>query len=166
MDDIKSRAQKIKAIVTDVDGVLNNGKVYINHEGEESFGEFSIYDGIGIELAFKYGLIIAVISGRSFSCSAARCKKLGVTEVYTGIKDKRAKFLEITDKFNLKLEEVAYIGDDIVDIEPMKLCGLRVSPVNGVQAIKNIANYVTHTRGGEGVLREVIDLILTTQGYY
>ena len=165
-DKLKTQASKIKVIVTDVDGVLTDGFIFIDSKMGEPFGKFSIYDGFGIEMAHKAGLKIIVISGRKSLCTEARCKKLGIDEAYTGVMNKKAYLIELANKLNLNFDEMAYIGDDIIDLGAMGLVGLRVSPANGVKDVQKFVHYVTKARGGEGALRELVELILKSQKKY
>ena len=166
IDKLRAQASKIKVIVTDVDGVLTDGFIFINSKMGEPFGKFSIYDGFGIEMAHKAGLKIIVLSGRKSLCTEARCKKLAIDEVYTGVTNKKAHLIELASKLNLNFDEMAYIGDDIIDLGAMGLVGLRVSPANGVKDVQDYVHYVTQARGGDGALRELIELILKSQKKY
>ena len=166
IDKLKQQASKIKVIATDVDGVLTDGFIFINSKMGEPFGKFSIYDGFGIEMAHKAGLKIIVISGRKSLCTEARCKKLGIDEVYTGVRNKKAHLIELANQLNLNFDEMAYIGDDIIDLGAMSLVGLRVSPANGVKDVQDYVHYITKARGGDGALRELIELILKAQKKY
>ena len=163
---LREKIIKIKAIVTDVDGVLTDAGLYIDENGHEPFVKFNIQDGYGVVIAHDCNLKIIVISGRKSLCTEARCRSLGIEHYHTGIKDKYAKLLEISSLLKLDLEEIAYIGDDIIDLKAMNESGLKLAPSNARAIVKSYANYVTDAAGGEGVLREVIELILDTQGRY
>ena len=165
-DKVKAKAKKIKVIVTDVDGVLTDGSLTINELEQEPFGKFSIMDGFGIVMAHDCEIKLIVISGRKSLCTEARCKKLGIDEIHTGIHDKAAKMLEIAERLNLDLSEVAYIGDDLIDLKVMGLVGLKIAPKNGVKLVKQYVDYITKVNGGEGALREVVELILKAQKRY
>lgn len=160
------RAQKIKVIVSDVDGVLNDGTLYIDANGEESFGTFNIYDGFGVVMAHACGLKIIVISGRRSACTIARCKNLGIDEVHTGVMDKKNKLQEVANRLGLRFDEMAYIGDDLIDLQAMSLVGLKVAPTTAMLEIKNRMDYVTDKGCGDGALRELIEFILHAQGKY
>jgi len=163
---IDKKAKRVKIIVTDVDGVLTDGSVLIDENGNEPFGKFSIYDGFGIVMAHACGIKIIVISGRQSKCTEMRCKKLGIDEVYTGVRNKSEKLKEIASRLDLSYDEMAYIGDDLIDLGAMSLVGFRVAPKNAVQTIKNYVDYVTSASSGDGALRELIDLVLKSQGHY
>lgn len=163
---IAKKAQKVKIIVTDVDGVLTDGYILIDENGNEPFGKFNIYDGFGIIMAHACGVKIIVISGRQSKCTEIRCKKLGVDEVYTGVHNKSQKLKEIAGRLDLSYDDMAYIGDDIIDLGAMSMVGFRVAPKTAVQTVKDYVDYVTTASGGDGALRELIDLVLKSQGRY
>ncbi len=163
---LNNKASKIKLIATDVDGVLTDGSIFIEGDFKEPFGKFSIYDGMGISIAHKCDLQIVIISGRKSKCSEARFRDLGVDEVYTGIDNKKEKLFEIVNRLNIELDNVAYIGDDLVDLGVMSIVGLTVAPKNAMPIVKERVHYIAEKKGGEGVLREVVDLILHAQNKY
>lgn len=163
---IEQKAKKVKVIVTDVDGVLTDAYVLIDENGNEPYGKFSIYDGFGIVMAHACGLKIIVISGRQSKCTEMRCRKLGIDEVYTGVVNKSERLKEIASRLDLKFEEMAYIGDDLIDLGAMSLVGFKVAPQNAVETIKDYVDYVTQKSSGAGVLRELVDLILKSRGIY
>lgn len=164
--DLKAKILPIKVLVTDVDGVLTDAGIYLDPDGNELFGKFNIQDGYGVVIAQECNLPIVVLSGRKSLCTEARCRNLGIQHYYTGIKDKHSKLVEILDELDLSLGEAAYIGDDVIDLKAMNSCGLKIAPRNARNIIKETANYITSLAGGEGALREAIDLILETQGVY
>jgi|SRR6185437_223533 len=163
---IEIKASKVKVIVTDVDGVLTDGFITIDENGKEPFGKFSIYDGFGIVMAHACGIKIVVISGRQSKCTEVRCKTLGIDEVYTGVINKSEKLKEIAHRLSLSLDEMAYMGDDLIDLGAMSLVGFKVAPKNAVQTVKDYVDYVTEARSGDGALRELIDLVLKSRGLY
>lgn len=160
------KAQGIKFIITDVDGVLNDGSLFIAPDGTESFGKFSIYDGFAFELAHLGGIQIIVLSGRGSSATEARFTKLGALEVHAGVPDKLKVLNEMCDRLNLNLNEVAYIGDDLVDFKAMQKCGFRVATANANCMMKANVDYVTKTCGGNGALRELVEYILHAQNKF
>ena len=164
--ELKNKLIKIKAIATDVDGVLTDAGLYIDENGREPFVKFNIQDGYGTVIAKDCNLEIIVISGRKSLCTEARCKSLGIEHYHTGIRDKYSKLNEILTTLKLTSEQIAYIGDDIIDLKAMNSCGLKVAPQNARDIIKKNADYITVASGGDGVLREMIDLILSAQGVY
>ncbi|HLX53248.1 MAG TPA: HAD hydrolase family protein [Aquella sp.] len=160
------KAKNVKAIVTDVDGVLTDSYILIDENGNEPFGKFSIYDGFGIVMAHACGIKIIVLSGRQSKCTEVRCKKLGIDEVYTGVHNKSEKLKEIVNRLGLSFDEMAYIGDDLIDLGAMSLVGFKAAPKNAVQTIRDYVDYVTEHASGDGALRELIDLVIKSQGRY
>ena len=163
---INAKAQKIKVIATDVDGVLTDGFIFIREDYTELFGKFNILDGFAIVMARDCGLKTVVISGRKSLATEARCHKLGLDLAYTGVHDKKSKILEVAAELGVELAEIAYIGDDLIDLPALGLVGLRFAPANAVEDVKQRVDYVSNLRGGEGVLREVVEIIVKSQGNY
>lgn len=164
--DIYAKAKKVKVIVTDVDGVLTDGFLFINDQEVEPFGKFSIHDGMGVAIAHDCDIKIIVISGRKSLCTEARCSKLGIDEAHTGIQDKAQKLTEIAQRLKLDFSQLAYVGDDLIDLKAMGLVGFKVAPKNAVKFVKQHVDYVTECNGGDGALREVVELILKSQKRY
>ncbi len=160
---ILEKAKKVCYLLLDVDGVLTNGTVFISESGEESLG-FSIYDGLGIDLFKKAGLNVGFVSGRTSMAVARRAVALGVSDCYLGISDKIKTYSEILIKHDLKDEQIAYMGDDLIDLAVLRRVGLSISVPNAVDVVKKEALWVTERKGGEGAVREVIDAILFALG--
>lgn len=163
---IMQKAVKVKAIVTDVDGVLTDGFVYIDENSEEAFGKYSILDGLGIKMARECSVKIIAVSGRKSTATEVRCKRIGMDMVYTGILNKKTKLLEICEETNLALDEIAYIGDDLIDLAALSIVGLSCAPRTAVPDVLKRVNYVSPISGGKGVLRDVLELVLKAQGKY
>lgn len=163
---INSKAQKIKVIATDVDGVLTDGFVFICEDNEEPFGKFNILDGFAVGMARECDIKTVVISGRKSLATEARCHKLGLDLAYTGVHDKKSKILEVAAELGVELDEIAYIGDDLIDLPALCLVGLRIAPANAVDDVKQRVDYVSDLRGGEGILREVVELVVKSQDRY
>lgn len=153
------KAKKIKYLLLDVDGVLTNGTVFVNENGEACLG-FSIYDGMGIALFKKAGFDVGFLSGRASMAVAKRASMLGVSDCYLGIADKSAIYSEILIKHGLKDCEVAYAGDDLIDLPVLRRVGFSVAVPNAVDAVLKEVDWVTERKGGEGAVRELIDAIL------
>lgn len=158
---LKEKAEKIKVIITDVDGVLTDTGIYYNQDGE-AFKRFSIRDGMGVERLRKYaGIETIIITGENSGTVKSRAEKLKITEFYLGVK-KKEDLLEIIKKKNwFEKENIAYIGDDSNDYEIMKLVGFTATPNDGMNFIKDIADYVCENKGGYGAFREFAELILS-----
>ena len=162
---MKEKALKIKLLIMDVDGVLTDGTILVTSSREDA-RTFNIYDGMGIVLAQKAGLVVAWVSAGESISVAYRAEKLGVCEIYQGIRDKLSIYNGLLEKYGLKDEEVCYIGDDLIDLKVMKRVGLSVAPANAVSEVKEIASYVSSVSGGCGVARETIEYILKAKGVW
>ncbi len=163
---IIEKSKKVKLIVTDVDGVLTEGFVFINSTAEEPFGKFNILDGYAVIMARDCGIKTIVISGRKSLATEARCAKLGMDAYFTGVENKRAKLQEVVEQFGVSLDEVAYIGDDLIDIGALNVSGFSCAPANAVNDIKSRVDYVSNYSGGGGAFRDVVEFILKSQGLY
>ncbi len=162
----KSKLKKIKLIVSDVDGVMTDSKLIVDDNNIES-KFFNAKDGIGIYVALKYNLKVAIITGSKSMSVVNRFKKFKLLEdVIIGRDYKMEPLLEIINKYNLKQENVAYIGDDFIDLGPMNYVGLAFAPSDAVDDVKKIADIVMSKKGGEGVVRDVIDMILKSQNIH
>lgn len=162
--------QPIRLLLLDCDGVLTDGRLYFSSNGEE-LKVFDVQDGQGIVLWLASGRQIGIISGRSSSIVERRASELGITFVRQGVKNKVEAAEEIWRQIGIGPEATAFVGDDIPDLELMKLCLLGVAVANAVPAVKQAADHVTERPGGRGAVREVIDKLLgpgdsleTTQG--
>ncbi len=157
---LKEKAEKIKVILTDVDGVLTDTGIYYGPQGE-ALKRYSVRDGMGIERLRKYaGIETIIITGENSATVKSRAEKLKMQEFYLGVKDK-TEVLEIIKKKNgYGNEEIAYIGDDSNDYDVMQLCGFTATPADGMSFIKEIADYVCDTKAGFGAFREFAELIL------
>ena len=162
---IKERVSQIKLFISDVDGVLTDGAIYKSDNGDE-FKKFNVTDGSGVAVARAVNLKIALISGRYSKTTETRAKELRIEDVYNGTLDKIEPYTKLKQKYNLHDNEIAYIGDDIIDLPVMYKVGVPIAVNNAVDLVKDIALYVTSKDGGNGAFREAIDWILTTQGRY
>ncbi len=161
--ELKEKASKIKLILLDVDGVLTDGRLYYTQNGEE-IKVFNVKDGFGIKLAQKAGIEIGIISGRSSNALHKRLKDLGIEEIFTGKKDKLSALENIIERKNTKAEEIAYIGDDLVDIPVMRQVGFPIAVNDAQEIVKKYALYITKRQGGKGAVREAIEFILKLRG--
>lgn len=159
-DEVKSKASKIKLLLTDCDGVLTDTGVYYSPQGEE-LKKFSIRDGMGVERLRKYaGVETGIITGENSEIVRRRAEKLKITELHLGIKDKLAVFNTILESRNLKPEEIAYIGDDTNDLEIMKHAGLTACPADATPFAKQFADIIVESSGGGGALRDFAEIII------
>ena len=154
---------RIKLLVMDVDGTLTDGKIYMGNDGE-MMKAFNIKDGCGIhDILIPAGIIPVIITGRKSKIVKNRCMEIGITEYYQGVFDKTAILQEILDEKGFGLGNVAYIGDDINDISCMQFVksegGLIGCPADAVESVKSIADFIAHSNGGNGAVREFIDYL-------
>ena len=162
---LSNRAKKIKAIFLDVDGVLTDGRMgYDNCGNEIKF--YHTRDGHGIKLAVRSGLIVGILSGRECEANRRRAKELGLTFCREKCHDKGEGFKELAKEFNLEYDECLYIGDDVIDIPPMRLAGIAAAVADCDELVADVADIVTKNRGGFGAVREVINWLLKEQGTY
>lgn len=150
---------KIKMVVTDVDGVLTDGGMYYSEQGDE-LKRFNTKDGMGFGLLKKHGILTGIITGEGVNLVTRRAFKVQADEVHLGIKDKLPVLDEILSRYGLGREEVAYLGDDINDLEVIKAVGFGCTVADGVDCVKHHADYITKAKGGEGAFREVVQMIL------
>ncbi|PRD46171.1 KdsC family phosphatase [Sphingobacterium haloxyli] len=159
---ILQRFVHIKVLFLDIDGVLTDGSVLVTEQGEQ-LRRFSVKDGYAIQLAIKHGLRIAVISGGKSQGVIHRLRGLGVEDVFLGVVDKLTLMQEIIRRYDVALSEVGFMGDDMPDLECLKLVGLAMCPQDAVEEIKAVAHYVSPKLGGGGCVRDVIEKILKLQ---
>ncbi|MGL4581329.1 MAG: 3-deoxy-manno-octulosonate-8-phosphatase KdsC [Shewanella xiamenensis] len=164
-DDVWQRAQKIKLLICDVDGVFSDGRIYLSNSGEE-LKAFHTRDGYGVRSLLTSGFNLAVITGRQSKIVENRMTALGVTHIYQGVDNKFVPYEELLSLYNVTPEEVAYIGDDIVDLPVMKVVGLAVCVADGHPYVRQHAHFVTQLNGGHGALRELTDLLLLSQNKF
>ena len=155
-------AASVRFLVLDVDGVCTDGKLYFQENGHP-VKCFNAQDGIGIKTAMKAGIGIGIITGRNDPCVLARMSQLGVTEFHAGFEAKLPKLEAIRQKYDLKPEEMAYMGDDWIDLDPMRSVGMPIAVANAVAQVKKEARYVTAARGGDGAVREAIEFLLNAR---
>jgi len=155
----------IKAIFFDVDGVLTDGKIIYDDNGKE-IKTFHVRDGLIISYLKKAGILTGAISGRESAAVSRRFSELKIDFCHQGIVDKAMVFEKLMVHYKLKAKEVAFIGDDLNDLPVFELAGFAVCPSDTYDYIKDKADYVTRARGGEGVLREVADLVLEARGFF
>ena len=162
-DNILHKAKKIKLIISDVDGVMTDGSIYLDKEGNDVLMKFNALDGMGINMALQCGLQFAIISGRKSHQVEIRGKNLNIQHIYLGITNKVEIVNLLIKKLNINYDEIAYIGDDVNDLGVLNLVGLKVAPPNANDEVLNRVELITKKSGGCGALRELIDYILNAQ---
>lgn len=150
---------KIKMLVMDVDGTLTDGRIYIGEQGE-MMKAFNVKDGYGIVYAKKNEIFPVIITGRESRIVKERAKELQITELYQGIDNKLQQLKLIAEKYGISREEIAYIGDDLNDLECIQYCGLTACPNDAIDILKKEVDYVCRLEGGQGAVREFIDIML------
>lgn len=159
---LKKKCLEIKIVITDVDGVLTDGGMFFSKNGE-MLKKFNTRDGMGVELLRNYKIPVVIITRENSKIVLSRAKKLLIKEIFIGVKKKELLLPKICKKYQIKKNNVAYIGDDINDLEILKQVGFSASPRDGISIIKKKSDYVCKSKGGEGVLREIADLIISCQ---
>ncbi|AZI33579.1 KdsC family phosphatase [Kaistella carnis] len=159
----KSRLKDIKAFVFDVDGVFTDGSVYLLPEGSMT-RVMNVLDGYAVVKARKYDYPICVITGGDDPMVRKRINYLGIIEYYAKVSDKLEKFEEFKQKYNLKNEEILTMGDDVPDLEMMRISGISACPENSVAEVKLISDYISPVQGGKGAVRDVIEQVMKVQG--
>ncbi|MFC7773440.1 KdsC family phosphatase [Flavobacterium sp. GCM10027622] len=152
----------ITTFIFDVDGVLTDGTVHVSQTGE-MLREMNIRDGFAMKAAIESGYHVCIISGGSNEGVRIRLRNLGITDIHLGSPDKVETFKEYIDVYNIKPEQVLYMGDDIPDYHVMKLVGLPTCPQDASPEIKEISNYISHKNGGKGAVRDVIEQVMKVQ---
>ncbi|RZD44463.1 MAG: 3-deoxy-D-manno-octulosonate 8-phosphate phosphatase [Thaumarchaeota archaeon] len=159
---LKKKCIEVKVVITDVDGVLTDGGMFYSKNGE-MLKKFNTRDGMGVELLRNNKIPVIIITRENSKIVLSRAKKLLIDDVNIGIKKKEMLLPKICKKYQINKENVAYIGDDINDLEILKQVGFSASPCDGISIIKKESDYICQSKGGEGVLREVADLIISYQ---
>ncbi len=156
------KLRKIKLLVMDVDGTLTDGKVYYSKDGEQ-LKAFCIRDGMGIELLHHYKIETAIITTETTQIVTARAMKLRIDHVILGSKNKLKDLQNLVEDLNLTLDEVAYIGDDINDVQVIENVGFSACPADALKYVKDKVDFICSNNGGNGAVRELIELILEAQ---
>ncbi len=162
---IKEKAKKVKIVLMDVDGTLTDGKIYILPSGDE-IKAYDVKDGAAIVLAQLLGLKVGIITGKKSTNVLERAKRLKIEDVYVGAINKLPALKDIMEKYGYSTDDICYIGDDIGDYSVMKSVGFSVAVGDAHYKIKEIADYITEKRGGQGAVREVFDIIFEAKNLY
>jgi 3-deoxy-D-manno-octulosonate 8-phosphate phosphatase (KDO 8-P phosphatase) len=162
---LRIKAARVRFLVLDVDGVLTDGRIIMDHEGRE-IKAFDVRDGHGVKLLRHAGIEVALLTGRNSPVVQKRADDLGIRWVRQGVNDKVAAYQEIASSVGVTDEETCFVGDDLVDIPLLKRVGLPICVADGAPEAKRFALYVTTCPGGRGAVREVCDLLLQAQGHW
>jgi len=150
-------------LILDVDGVMTDGRVIMDDSGKE-IKNFDVRDGHGIKLVARYGIKVVLLTGRQSEVVKHRAHDLGIREIYQKVFNKKEVFVKILKKNKLSSADVAFIGDDIVDIPVLKAVGFSAAVADALDVVKKSVDYITHNKGGRGAVREVCDMLLQAQG--
>lgn len=162
---MEERLRKIRLLLLDVDGVLTDGRIFYDNHGVETKA-FDVRDGHGLKLLQRAGLEVGIITGRSSEVVSVRAKELGIDIVYQGVKDKLIPFREILAARSLAAEEVAYVGDDVVDLPVLRRVGFAATVADASEDVRPLVHYVARSCGGRGAVREICELILKRTGLW
>ena len=161
---LQQKAKKIKLVALDMDGTLTDGSINIGSEGE-LFKRFNAKDGLGITTAKRHGLRISVITGRKGPIIQRRTEELGIAEdAMSGISAKKKALQTLAEKYNLSMEEIAFMGDDLNDLPALLAAGLSAAPADAAEDVKKVAEYIAPHKGGQGAVRDLLELILKARG--
>ncbi|VAW71707.1 3-deoxy-D-manno-octulosonate 8-phosphate phosphatase [hydrothermal vent metagenome] len=163
MQDILEKAAKIKLVIFDIDGVLTSGALFIGDDGQE-YKAFNSKDGHGLRMLQDGGVKVAIITGRQSEVVNHRAKDLGITLIYQGRREKLPAYEQLLAETGLTHEEIAYVGDDVVDLPVMSRVGLAICVNNGHDFVKKHSHWVTQLDGGNGAGREVCEMLLESRG--
>jgi len=161
--EVIDKAKGVKALIFDVDGVLTDGKIIYTNSGDE-IKAFNVKDGQIIKHLKEAGIVVGAITGRSSELVKRRCEELKLDFYYQGIHDKPKIFEQVCEQYGLQKNQVAYIGDDIIDLGILTQCGLAIAPRDAMSYVIEQVDLISEKSGGEGVVREVGDLILLGRG--
>lgn len=160
-----TKAQAVRLLILDVDGILTSGTIYFDNTGTEVKG-FHVLDGLGIKLLLQSGTEVALLSGKHSHAVTQRAKELGIKHVYLGHDDKRPVYQQLKQKLKLQDEQIAYMGDDLPDLPIMRSVGFAATVPHAPDIIQQSAHFVTQRQGGVGAVREICDFILKAQNKY
>jgi 3-deoxy-D-manno-octulosonate 8-phosphate phosphatase (KDO 8-P phosphatase) len=161
-EELKGRFRKVKLLLLDVDGVLTDGRIVYDSSGKDS-KFFDVHDGLGVYCLHKFGINTVIITAKNSKTISPRSKDMRVAEVFADIFPKTAVLDKILKKYHVAIDEICFVGDDLVDLSLMRKIGLPVAPLNASAEVKEAAAYITDYRGGRGAVREVAELILKSQ---
>ncbi|MCX7886825.1 MAG: HAD-IIIA family hydrolase, partial [Verrucomicrobiae bacterium] len=160
---LRQRLKRVRCLLVDVDGVLTDGRLHLCDDGRE-FKSFDVHDGHGIAMAQKAGLLVGFISSRPSAATECRAKQLGVRILKQAPCPKAELMAEVCKEHGLQPAEIAYIGDELLDLSAMKRAGCAMAVADAAPEVKKAAHYVTRHQGGQGAVREVVELILKARG--
>jgi 3-deoxy-D-manno-octulosonate 8-phosphate phosphatase (KDO 8-P phosphatase) len=163
MKDINEKAARIRLVIFDVDGVLTDGSLFVGDDGQE-YKAFNSRDGHGIKMLLKYGVEIAIITGRTSKVVEHRMANLGINHIYQGKLEKLPAYEELRAKLGISPEETAYVGDDVVDLPVMRRVGLAIAVQDAHPLVLRHSHWQTPSSGGRGAARDVCEMLMEAKG--
>ncbi|MBM4168897.1 MAG: HAD-IIIA family hydrolase [Ignavibacteria bacterium] len=160
----RQNLKRIRLLLLDVDGVLTDGGIYLSGDGDE-MKKFNIRDGYGIAKIQRAGVAVGIITGRTSPLVKRRAEELGIRELHQGVEDKMETYRRLKQKYDLEDASIAYIGDDEPDLDILRIVGFSAAPLDAAEPVRKAVHYVCAVKGGEGAVREVIDLILESRAH-
>jgi 3-deoxy-D-manno-octulosonate 8-phosphate phosphatase (KDO 8-P phosphatase) len=160
---LAAKIRQIRLLVLDVDGVMTDGRIIMDHEGRET-KNFNVKDGHGMKILMRYGVDVILVTGRKSTVVEHRARDLGIGEIHQGVHNKLEIAEAILRNRSMNYDHMAFVGDDIVDIPVLKRAGFSVAVADAVEDVKKCVDYVTVNKGGRGAVREVCELILKAKG--
>ena len=162
---IFEKLKRIKMLLFDVDGVLTDGSIIYNDRGVET-KVFNVKDGLGLKLLMAAGIQAGIVTGRTSNALYYRCKNLGITHIFDGVRDKAAVLKFVSDQTKISTDEIAFVGDDLPDLPIMRRVGLPIAVADAHETVLAKADMVTSAKGGSGAIREICEMILKAQGLW
>ena len=162
---VEERAKRIKVVIFDVDGVMTDGGLILGDDGLE-YKAFHSQDGLGMTLLKASGVQMALITGRTSNVVVKRAENTGIARFHQGVEDKLEAFETLLQEFGITTDQCAFMGDDVVDLPPMRRCGLAVTVPHAMPLVKQYAHYITERQAGHGAVREVCELLMKAQGTF
>jgi 3-deoxy-D-manno-octulosonate 8-phosphate phosphatase (KDO 8-P phosphatase) len=162
---IDKKAEKIKLLLFDVDGVLTDGKILLHADGTES-KQFDIKDGTAIMWAQRLGITVGFLSARTSLATSQRAAQLGITLLHQGVQSKLETYEQIADELLLEDEQIAYMGDDILDLPVLSRVGFSTAPADAAEDVRARVHWISAKNGGSGAARELVELVLRAQGQW
>lgn len=159
------KLQAVRAFILDVDGVMTDNSVHVTESGEQ-LRRMSIRDGLGLKIALKNGFQVCIITGGRSQGVVKRLSGLGIEHIYSGIEDKWPVFQQFLQHFNLKANEICYMGDDLPDLQILRKVGFSACPADAIPEVRNVVDYISPVAGGNGCVRDVLEKVLKVQGKY
>jgi 3-deoxy-D-manno-octulosonate 8-phosphate phosphatase (KDO 8-P phosphatase) len=162
---LEERAKKIKVVVFDVDGVMTDGGLMLGDDALE-YKTFHSQDGLGMKLLKNTGIKMGIVTGRKSKLVLKRAENIGICHIYQGVENKLEAFYALIKDLDVLPEECVFMGDDVIDIPPMRRCGLAVTVPHAMPLVKEYAHYTTSREAGHGAVRELCELIMKAQGTF